>query len=71
MGRSALTVYGMSEHPLYTVDRALACTATTWGGMHECSCVYRKAVCDGINHLCMCGSGWFTDPPETCLCALR
>jgi hypothetical protein len=48
------------EHPAYTADPALACSATAWGGNHTCQCVYRKAVCDGLDHLCMCGSEWRT-----------
>lgn len=46
------------EHEVYTADPALACDAAAWGGNHTCRCVYRKTVCDGTNHLCMCGSDW-------------
>jgi len=46
----------VSEHPHYTEKPELACDATGWGGNHTCRCVYRKTVCDGIDHLCMCGS---------------
>lgn len=50
----------VSEHPHYTEKPELACEATGWGGNHTCQCVYRKTVCDGIDHLCMCGSDWRT-----------
>lgn len=49
-----------TNHPTYTVDSKYACQATGWGGNHTCHCVYRKEVCDGLEHLCMCGSSWST-----------
>lgn len=53
------------DHPAYTIDARHACQATSWGGDHTCHCVYRKEVCDGLEHLCMCGSGWSTTTPYT------
>jgi hypothetical protein len=47
-------------HPAYTVEPGLACDAADWGGNHTCSCVYRKTICNGLDHLCMCGSTWRT-----------
>lgn len=54
------------NHAAYTIDPQLACGAATWGGTHQCSCVYRKTVCDGTNHLCMCGSTWTDEQLCTC-----
>jgi len=57
-------------HPAYTVDPAEACEATSWGGNHTCHCVYRRTVCDGINHLCLCGNDWrdMTGAYSRCYC---
>lgn len=53
-------------HPHYTVDAKYACPAAKGGENHTCNCVYRRAVCDGTNHLCMCGDDWTT--PASCGC---
>lgn len=49
----------LTNHPRFTADPELACQGTTWGGNHACHCVIRRPLCDGENHLCMCGSGWW------------
>lgn len=74
-GEAVTNAYGVrmreaNDHPTYTVDAKYACNASTWGGDHTCSCVYRKAVCDGNEHLCMCGSSWTTPtgPYTRCAC---
>lgn len=46
------------DHPDYTIDAQYACAATKPGDNHQCHCVYRQAVCNGIYHLCMCGDDW-------------
>lgn len=59
------------DHDTYTVNALLACDATTWSGDHTCACVYRKTICDGVDHLCMCGSEWsskITGPYSRCSC---
>lgn len=55
-----------TDHPRYTADPGLACTAMADGVNHTCRCVYRAAVCDGHNHLCMCGTSWWANPRCDC-----
>lgn len=51
----------LTNHPRFTADRRLACPARSWDVPgHVCQCVIRRPLCDGENHLCMCGSGWWT-----------
>lgn len=50
----------LTNHPRFTADRRLACPARSWDVPgHVCQCVIRRPLCDGENHLCMCGSGWW------------
>ena len=57
-----------AEHPWYTTDSQLACAATKIGNGHTCRCVYRLYICDGADHLCLCGDDWRT-PRGTCTCS--
>lgn len=58
------------DHETYTVVPELACPMGRWGGDHTCQCVYRKTVCDGVYHLCMCGGDWKTESATQCGCRL-
>lgn len=54
------------DHPAYTIDAKFACNAAKYSETHQCACVYRQTVCNGSEHLCMCGDSW-TDK-RACYC---